>query len=83
MKDFNIVDIIDELLDEDTKVIEEFIKHSIDPIADVGSPEKLIGKLFKDWTQADKQWAVSVYGMNNQKLNKLAFEDEYAKLGVE
>ena len=64
------VEVAKELIEQDYTVIDEFIKESIEPIADVGSPAKLIGKPYTDWTPADLNQAVAIYGPASKVLEQ-------------
>ena len=69
-----IVDkIIKDMLEEADKYIEQYIE----PIGKVGSPEKVLGKEYKNWTPQDFQMMSQVYG---DDLNKFIFGKEYEEV---
>ena len=62
-------------------VVDEYIKDIIDKIGDIGSPEKLIGKKYEEWTPEDLQRLAGVYGEGDDTpLAKLIFNKEYEKV---
>jgi len=72
---------LDEVIVEDLRALDEVIKEDIEALADIGSPEKLIGKKYNEWTPQDKQMLASVYGVDNESaLGKLIFRREYEKV---
>lgn len=61
--------------------VDRFIEEVIEPVAEIGSPEKLIGKKYDDWTPQDKMMMSQVYG---GELEGFIFDKEYEKvLGLE
>lgn len=53
----------------------------LEPLADVGSPEKVIGKPYEDWTPEDMQKAVMVWGTGSgTPLDNLVFKKKVAEL---
>lgn len=41
---------------------ERFMQEYIEPMADVGTPERVIGKPYAEWTEEDMQMLAKVYG---------------------
>ena len=73
--------LIDDVIEQKLKVVDDFIEEIIEPIADVGSPEKLIGKKYEEWTAIDLQLLSQVYGTgDNTPLGKLIAKKEVEKL---
>lgn len=73
--------LVDEVLKLKLDVAGEFIEEVIEEIADIGSPEKLIGKKYEDWTPQDLQRLGGVYGHGNDTpLAKLIFSKSYQEL---
>ncbi len=63
------------------KAIDEFVEEFIDPIGDVGSPEKIIGKPYEEWNEFDLQQAVSIYGqVEPNPLSNLIFRKKFAEV---
>jgi len=70
-------DIIDEVLKEHLEILEEIIKEEIEPLKDFGSPEKLLGKKYDEWTTEDFQKANAIYGQQDSYQNwKIKKRDE-------
>ncbi len=63
------------------KALERLQTEVLDPLADVGSPEKVIGKKYEDWTPEDMQKAVMVWGTGaGTPLDNLVFKKKVAEL---
>jgi len=72
---------LEQVIAEDLRALDEVIKEDIEALADIGSPEKLIGKKYEEWTQQDKQMLAQVYGTGDEsRLSKLIFKREYEKV---
>jgi hypothetical protein len=72
---------VDEVVQMKLDVADEYIKEVIDAIGDIGSPEKLIGKKYEDWTPEDLQRLAGVYGPGDgTPLARLIFNREYEKV---
>jgi len=56
------------------KAVDEYIEKYIEPLLDIGSPEKLIGKPYNEWTPQDFQMLSVIYG---DKFEKFIFKKEY------
>jgi len=56
------------------KAVDEFIEKYVEPLLDIGSPEKLIGKPYNEWTPQDFQMLSMIYG---DKFEKFIFKKEY------
>ncbi len=65
MKQTPLIDGIDEIVALKLAAADDFIKKVVEPLEDVGNPEKLIGKTYDQWTPQDKQALVGVYGEGN------------------
>jgi Txe/YoeB family toxin of Txe-Axe toxin-antitoxin module len=73
MKKSEEIEMINDYVEFVKEQVDEFIKENIKPIADVGSPEKLIGKKYEEWTDFDKRLLYQVYG---ERLDKFIFDKE-------
>jgi len=63
------------------KAIDALMKELIDPIAEVGSPEKLIGKSYESWTPDDLARLTRVYGtVEPNPLSNLIFNKTYDRV---
>jgi len=81
MKESVFTKALDEVITEDLRALDEVIKEDIEALADIGSPEKLIGKKYNEWTPQDKQMLAQIYGVDNEsRLSKFIFKKEYEKV---
>ena len=72
---------VDDIIKMKMEVVDEYIKDIVDEIGDIGSPEKLIGKKYEEWTPEDLQRLAGVYGEGDDTpLAKLIFNKEYEKV---
>jgi len=72
---------IDRLVATKMLAVDILIEQVIDPIADVGNPEKVIGKKYDDWTSEDFTMLSNIYGkVEPNILSNLIFRKEYDKL---
>jgi len=68
MKDTLFTQALKEVIAEDLKALDEVIEEDVEVLADVGSPEKLIGKPYFDpgyhrnWTEQDILSLYQIYG---------------------
>ena len=78
MKDTPLTEAVKELIKFDLEILDEVIKEDADALADIGNPEKLIGKKYEDWTLQDKQMLGTVYGTQEPNtLSEFIFKKEY------
>ena len=69
--------LIAEMIEEDLAILDELIEEEIKPLADLGDPEKLIGKKIEDWTQQDMMVLAQLYMNNPEPLRKAIFDHEF------
>jgi len=74
------IDLVDETIQEALDDADAYIKEYIEPIADIGNPEKILGKKYKDWTREDKILAARIYGSKSPILERFFFNEEYKAL---
>jgi len=77
MKDIPFTIALKQVIEEDLRAIDEIIAEDIDVLADIGNPEKLIGKKYEEWTPQDLQMLMGVYG---DKLDDFRFNKDYKRL---
>lgn len=77
MKDSDLTIAIREDIDIFLTAMEELIKEEIEPIADIGNPEKLLKKPYEQWTEQDLMTARAVYG---NELEEFIFKKEYKRM---
>lgn len=80
MKKDEFSKIIDEIIELKVRIADEFIKDVIEPLADIGDPEKLLGKPYEQWTPQDLQMLGSLYGEEPNPLSNLIFKKELEKV---
>ena len=63
IKDTELTEVSDEVLEEDLAILDEFIKEEFEPlIRSIPAPEKLLGKKYEEWTPEDFAQAQAIYG---------------------
>jgi len=72
----DVKNIVDTEIDRVLKVYGEFKKKEIDPLADVGNPEKIIGKPYGRWSDQDKQMLRQAYVYSPQDLEEFISKKE-------
>lgn len=80
MKETPFTEAVKEIIEFDLAVMDEFIKEEIEPLGDIGNPEKLIGKKYEEWTPQDKQMLAQIYGPEPNTLSNFIFKREYEKV---
>jgi len=72
---------LDDLIDLHMRAIDIVMEDIVDPVADVGSPEKLLGKPYEQWTPNDLQMMMKIYGAGDDTpLSNLIFRKMYARV---
>lgn len=72
---------VDKVVALKMRAIDLFIEQYIEPLADVGNPEKLIGKPYEEWTPQDLTMLIQIYGQQEPNpLSNLIFNREYDKV---
>lgn len=74
------VDLVEEVVQETLDEADAYIKEFIEPIADIGNPEKILGKKYGEWTEQDKLLAAQIYGAKSPTLERFFFNEEYKAL---
>lgn len=80
MKETPYTRMVDEVVKLKIKAADEFIEEVIEPLGDVGSPEKLLGKKYEEWTPAERQLLLRIYGAGDSPLKKLVFNKQYEEV---
>ncbi len=62
MKQTDLTKAAEEVVAFKLKAIDKLIEEVIDPLADVGNPEKIMKKPFEQWTPEDLQKVTMIYG---------------------
>ncbi len=72
---------VDEVAAELLEGLDDFVDELVNDLADVGNPEKLIGKKYAEWTPQDLAALRNIYGdSDNSPLGRTIARSEYQKL---
>jgi hypothetical protein len=77
LKETSLTKAIDNVLSVKLKAVENFMNDYVEPLLDVGNPEKLINKKYEDWTIQDTQMLSVIYG---DKLEDYIFNKAYKEV---
>ena len=81
MKHTQFTQAIDEVIDLKMRAIDIVLKELVEPLADVGNPEKLIGKKFSSWNESDLALLTKIYGAGEKSpLTDLIFRRKYEEV---
>lgn len=81
MKKTNLTQAIDHVVALRMKAVDKYFDEVIEPLTEVGNPEKLIGKPYESWTLEDMQRLVQIYGEKEPNLlSNLIFRKEYERV---
>ncbi len=65
MKDVLLTRAIKEVVDKELAALDIVLSELVEPISDVGNPEKLLGKPYDAWTPEDLGMLSQVYGKDD------------------
>jgi len=81
MKKPPLVRVMDKVVALHMKVLDKLIEDLIEPVADVGNPEQLIGKPYETWTPQELQQLIQIYGTQEPNpLSDLVFKKTYERV---
>ena len=81
MKQTDLTLAIEEVVTLKTDAIDRLVKELVEPLADVGNPEKLINKKYENWTPEDLQVLSKIYGsVEPNPLSETIFRHKYAEV---
>ena len=81
MRKLFLIEAMDRVVALQTKVMDRVMEDLIEPIADVGNPEKLINKPYEMWTPQDLQLLTKIYGTQEPSvLSNLIFKKTYDRV---
>jgi len=81
MKQTSLTKAIDKAVELKLKAVDKLLEELVEPLADVGNPEQLIGKPYEDWSQQDLAMLTSIYGQKEPSLlSNLIFRKKYAEV---
>lgn len=64
-------DVIKRVIDKRLDYIEKVVKDIVEPVADIGHPEKVLGKRYEEWNREDFMKAKAIYRTDEDALNWL------------
>ena len=77
-------DVLDRAVQEaitlQMKAVDIVMKEVVEPIADVGPPEEVLGKPYEMWSTQDFQLAAAIYGQGDSPLSRLIFRKKLAQV---
>ena len=81
MKETALTEAVNDIIEIKLSAIDEFLEEIVEPIENVGNPEKLIGRPYNTWTPEDMQRLITIYGSApDSPLQKFIFNREYQHL---
>jgi len=81
MRKENLDKAIDKVVAIKMKAVDQLITDLVEPLSDVGNPEKVLGKPYENWTPQDLAMAIKIYGQGeNTPLTKLIFNKTYERV---
>ena len=81
MKKAQLSESADKVVALKLRAIDIVVERMIEPLEDVGNPEKLLGKKFEDWLPEDIQRLIMIYGTKEPNpLSNLIFRKKYAEV---
>jgi hypothetical protein len=81
MKSIPLTQSVEKVVALKMKAVDSLLEELIDPIADVGSPEKLLGKKYETWSPEDLALMTKVYGIKEPNpLSDLIFNKTYKQV---
>lgn len=75
-----LVAAIDHNVQAKMKAIDLLVHRLIEPLGDLGNPEKLIGKNYETWTEDDLIKLGKIYGENSKVLNNFIGKKEIEEM---
>lgn len=80
MKQTDLTRAIDEVVALKIRAVDQVIEELVEPLLDLGSPEKIIGKPYESWSEQDFMLLSQVYGEEPNALSNLIFRKKYAEV---
>ena len=81
MKNDEFSKLVEKAISVKLQAVDRLIENLVEPLADVGSPEKLIKKPYAQWTPEDLQLLTRIYGAGEKTpLTNTIFNREYEKV---
>ena len=81
MKNIPLIQAVDKVVALKLKAIDRIVEDLVEPLSDVGNPEKLIKKPYAQWTPEDLALLTRIYGVGDDSpLSQLIFNREYERV---
>ena len=81
MKNDEFSGLVEKAISVKLKAIDRLIEEKVEPLSDVGNPEKLIKKDYFNWDANDIQLLTKIYGTGeNTPLTRMIFSKTYEKV---
>jgi len=81
VKETDFTKMVNEVIELKLKAVDAYIEEIVEPLAEVGNPEKLMGKKYEEFTPQDLQMLAQVYGQNEPNpLSDLIFKKSYEEV---
>ncbi len=81
MKDTQFTKAVDKVIALKMEAVDKFLEKYIEPLAELGNPEKLIGKRYEEWTPEDLKQLAQIYGSKEPNpLSNFLFTKQYEKV---
>ena len=80
MKETPLIKAINKAVEVKMEAVDRLLKDLVEPLGDVGNPEKLIGKPYEQWTQGDFDNLGRIYGQEPNPLSDLIFKKTYERV---
>ena len=81
MKSPMFVQAVEKAIETKMAAVDKLIENLVEPLADVGSPEKVMNKKYEDWTPQDLATAIKIYGQGDRTpLTNLIFNKTYERV---
>ena len=72
---------IDRAVQKKIEAMDKLIEELIEPLEDVGNPEKLLGKPYESWSPQELSMAIKIYGTTEPNpLSNLVFRKKYEEV---
>jgi len=80
MKETPLIKAINKAVEVKMEAVNRLLKDLVEPLGDVGNPEKLIGKPYEQWSQQDLMMLSKIYGQEPNPLSDLIFKKTYERV---
>lgn len=71
---------IDKAISQKLEAVDIVLEQLIEPLGELGNPEKLIGKKYEEWTPEEIQRLGQIYGKEPNPLSRLIVNKTYERV---